>query len=149
MDVVDRQTRSRMMAGIKGQNTSPELAVRKALHREGYRYSLHSRKLPGRPDLVLRKNGAVIFVNGCFWHGHKCHLFRWPRTRPKFWKKKINGNIKRDIRNRELLCDMGWRACVIWECSLRGKTRLGIEAVIGSLENWIPSSEPHLEIRGR
>ena len=147
-DVVDRQTRSRMMAGIKGRNTLPEMAVRKALHREGYRFSLHSKNLPGRPDLVLRKYGAVIFVNGCFWHGHKCHFFRWPRTRSEFWRKKINGNIKRDIRNRELLYDMGWRVCIIWECSLRGKTMLGIETVIGSLDNWVPSSSPCLEIPG-
>ena len=95
-DIVDEQTRSRMMAGIRSRNTRPELIVRKGLHARGFRYRLHARGLVGRPDMVFRKYGAVIFVHGCFWHGHDCSLFRLPGTRSDFWQKKIGRNRERD-----------------------------------------------------
>ncbi len=88
-DVVSRAKRGEMMSGIRGKNTKPELVIRSALHRAGYRFRLHTRSLPGKPDLVLPKYRAAIFVNGCFWHGHDCHLFKWPGTRKDFWRAKI------------------------------------------------------------
>ena len=148
VDVVDHDTRSRMMASIKNKNTSPEMIVRRMLHGEGYRYRLHGSKLPGRPDLVLRKYTAVIFVNGCFWHGHQCHLFKWPKTRPEFWKTKINGNVTRDEVTLTKLKKMGWRVCRVWECAVKGKTKRNPEDIAGSLVQWLGTSNPELEICG-
>ena len=95
-DVVDRETRSRMMAGIRGKDTKPELTIRKAIHARGFRYRIHDRRLPGKPDMVFPRYRAVILVNGCFWHGHNCHLFKWPSTRVDFWKTKIERNREKD-----------------------------------------------------
>lgn len=111
--------RSRNMSRIKSKNTKPEMQLRKALHALGFRYSLHKKSLPGRPDLVLRRWRAVIFINGCFWHGHNCNDFRWPKTRPEFWKKKISGNQARDRAHIASLAAKGWRVMIVWECSLR------------------------------
>ena len=113
-----------MMAGIGPRNTRPEMQIRRGLHALGYRYRLHVRDLAGRPDLVFPARRAVIFVNGCFWHGHACHLFRWPGTRPEFWRTKIGGNIRRDREARERLLADGWRVLDVWECALRGRERL-------------------------
>ena len=107
------------MSGIRGTDTKPELVLRRGLHQLGFRYRLHDRRLPGTPDLVFPRYNAVIFVNGCFWHGHDCHLFRWPKTREKFWKSKITGNMQRDTRNWGLLEAEGWRILVVWECALK------------------------------
>ena len=96
VDVVDTATRSRMMAGIKGKNTQPERLVRSLLHRKGFRFRLNVRELPGKPDIVLPSYHAVIFVNGCFWHGHDCVRFKWPKTRTDFWQHKIEGNRSND-----------------------------------------------------
>lgn len=104
------------MAGIKGKNTRPEIAVRKALHAAGYRFRLHRKDLPGKPDIVLPKYRTVIFVHGCFWHGHMCKNFKWPKTRPEFWREKIEGNIERDKRAVAELEQLGWNMIVIWEC---------------------------------
>src|SRR3989338_9459797 len=109
-DVVSKFTRRCMMAGIKGKNTRPEILVRKLLHSRGFRFRLHGRSLPGKPDLVFRKYKAVIFVNGCFWHRHNCHLFKWPLTRKEFWKIKIRSNKRNDIVNIVRLKKNGWRA---------------------------------------
>ena len=147
-DIVDRQTRSRMMAGITGKDTKPELQIRKALHALGYRYRLHAKDLPGRPDIILPKYRAAIFVNGCFWHGHDCHLFRMPKTRTEFWKKKIEGNTIRDKLARKTLTSQSWRVLVIWECALKGKTRLGLEKAISQITSWLSSESNSLEIRG-
>src|SRR5690606_16975078 len=97
-DIVSPKTRSRMMSGIRGKNTRPELILRSALHRKGFRFRLHRKDLPGRPDMIFPQYRAVLFVHGCFWHGHNCHLFKWPSTREEFWREKIAGNIKRDKR---------------------------------------------------
>jgi DNA mismatch endonuclease (patch repair protein) len=118
-DIVDRATRSRMMAGIRGKDTRPEMIVRRALHARGFRYTLHNRKLPGRPDLCFPKYRAVIFVHGCFWHGHGCDYFRWPQTRTTFWESKIKGNIIREAHAISKLKEEGWRVCVVWECLTR------------------------------
>ena len=95
-DIVDKKTRSKMMAGIKGKNTKPEMLIRKALFAKGLRYRLHDKNLPGKPDLVFPKYKAVIFVQGCFWHGHDCHLFKWPTSNKEYWRNKINRNREVD-----------------------------------------------------
>lgn len=145
-DIVDQATRSRMMASIRGKNTSPELAVRSALHHRGYRFRLHRRDLPGRPDIVLPKYKAVIFVNGCFWHGHCCHLFKWPKTRESFWRGKILSNKKRDKKNIEELLQEGWRVCVIWECSIRKRSEMDFDEVVNSIASWLGSEASMTEI---
>lgn len=119
IDIVDTQTRSRMMAGIRSKNTRPEMTVRQFLHGQGFRYRLHRRDLPGTPDLVLPKWHAVIFVHGCFWHGHDCRYFRLPKTRTEFWAEKISGNKLRDAKNLEALRTAGWNVIVIHECEIR------------------------------
>lgn len=117
MDIVDRATRSRMMSGIRGKNTRPELAVRSYLHRCGLRFRLHS-TLPGKPDIVLPKHQAAVFVHGCFWHRHGCRFTTTPSTRPAFWQKKFDANTARDARVRQQLAELGWRVFVIWECEI-------------------------------
>lgn len=118
-DVVDRATRSRMMSGIRGKNTKPEILVRKTLQAQGYRFRLHDKTLPGKPDIVLKKHKTVVFVHGCFWHGHDCKYFKWPKTRPEFWRKKILGNKQRDAKHQNELRDLGWNVKVIWECEVK------------------------------
>lgn len=112
------EVRSRNMAAIKGKDTKPEMLVRRALHRAGFRYRLHVRELPGRPDIVLPKYRLVIFVHGCFWHHHRCPAFVWPKTRAAFWREKIEGNAKRDRKVRAALRASGWTPIVVWECEL-------------------------------
>lgn len=146
-DVVDPATRSRMMSGIRGKNTKPELLIRKALHARGFRYRLHC-DLPGKPDICLPKHRAVIFVHGCFWHGHGCHLFKWPSTRPEFWRAKIGRNREVDGASEGCLLDDGWRVAVIWECALKGRGRLPLEDVISTCADWLNSDQARLEVRG-
>jgi len=136
-DIVSPETRSRMMSGIKGKNTTSELIVRKELFRRGFRYRLYGKKLPEKPDLVFPKYHAVIFVNGCFWHGHDCSLFKWPKSNPEFWKEKISGTKTRDSKNREQLKNQGWRVTTIWECALKGKSEQEIALEIDKLEEWL------------
>lgn len=120
MDVHDKKTRSYNMSQIKGKNTKPEGMVRKYLFAQGFRYRKNDKKLPGTPDIVLPKYKTVIFVNGCFWHGHEgCKYFVWPKSNPDFWKRKIETNISRDRKIIELLEKQGWNVIVIWECELR------------------------------
>lgn len=147
-DVVSREVRSRMMSGIRGKNTKPELLVRKGLHRLGFRYRLHVKSLPGKPDLVFPRFRAVIFVHGCFWHGHDCHLFKWPQTRREFWKAKIERNSAVDRAATLALRDKGWRDGVIWECAIKGRHRLPFETVIQRSIDWLESAEPSIDIRG-
>lgn len=135
------------MSGIRSRNTKPELRVRKALHAGGYRYRVNQRQLPGSPDIVLRKFGAVILVHGCFWHGHNCSLFKLPMTRTDFWRAKIAGNQERDVRNVHQLEAKGWRICVVWECVLRGRRdEAWFDTVIQLIENWLHSDSRLLEI---
>jgi len=147
-DVVSRAKRSEMMAGIRGKDTRPELIVRRGLHAMGYRFRLHRRDLPGNPDIVLPKYNAVIFVHGCFWHGHDCHLFKWPKTRKDFWRKKIESNKKRDARVRESYEASSWRRLTIWECAMKGKARLSDTEIMGRLQNWLHESSCVHELRG-
>ena len=129
------------MAGIGPKDTKPEMMIRRGLHALGYRYRVHVRDLPGRPDLVFPKRRAVIFVHGCFWHGHACDLFRWPSTRPDFWRAKIGANVLRDARVRQQLLDRDWRVLDIWECSLRGKARLPPEEVLRACVAFLEGNE--------
>jgi len=148
-DIVDKKNRSRMMSGIQGKNTKPEVVVRKALFADGFRYRLHDKQLPGKPDLVFPKYHAVILINGCFWHLHGCHLFKWPSSPPEFWKQKLESNRERDLRNMEQLRQQGWRVLVIWECALKGKQRLPFEQVIQLTSDWLRGKVEHLEITGQ
>jgi DNA mismatch endonuclease (patch repair protein) len=147
-DVVDPATRSRMMSGIRGKNTRPEMMIRKALHARGFRYRVHCKDLPGNPDLCLPKYRAVIFVHGCFWHGHGCHLFKWPKTRPEFWRVKIGRNCEVHQAAEDRLIGQGWRVAVIWECALKGRDRLSLEEVVVTCADWLNSDRPRLEIKG-
>ncbi len=146
-DVVDPGTRSRMMSGIRGKNTKPELVIRKELHKSGFRFRLHDKKLPGKPDLVLKKYNAVIFINGCFWHRHECYLFKWPKTRPEFWREKINKNHENDKRALKNLAAQGWRICVVCECALKGKSR-DLPGVVNKITRWLLGEKKYLEIAG-
>ena len=122
-DVHNKEQRSRNMAAIRGRDTKPEMIVRRAVHRLGYRFRLHRRDLPGKPDLVLPRHRAVIFVHGCFWHQHNCRYGRVvPVTRAEFWKTKRNENSARDARNIRALRTIGWRVLVVWECRTRDST---------------------------
>jgi DNA mismatch endonuclease (patch repair protein) len=147
-DVVSPEVRSRMMAGIRGTNTRPELTLRKGLFAAGYRYRLHVRNLPGKPDIVFPRFKAVLFAHGCFWHGHDCHLFKTPSSRPEFWARKIGSNRATDLRVSKELAESGWRQGVVWECALKGRTRLKPEAVIQACSAWLQSDQPYLEVRG-
>lgn len=137
------------MAAIKGRNTKPELIIRKALHSAGFRYRLHAKDLPGKPDLVLPKYHAALFINGCFWHRHDCHLFKWPGTRQDFWKKKITGNVANDQKKLAMLHDAGWRTGIVWECALKGKTRISEDEAIQRLAEWLKSDNKTIEIQGQ
>lgn len=147
-DVVDAATRSRMMAGIRGKHTKPELVIRRGLHALGFRFRLHDRALPGKPDLVLARWCAVIQIHGCFWHGHDCPLFRWPQTREEFWRTKIGRNAERDREVDAALDRAGWRVLTVWECALKGPGRIGTDAVLARIADWLRSDARTGEIRG-
>lgn len=119
-DVHNKATRSFNMSRIKGKDTKPELVVRKFLYSKGFRYRLHDKRLPGKPDIVLPKYKTVIFINGCFWHGHEgCKYFVVPKTRTEWWVEKISKNIYNDQKNMNSLIEMGWKVIVLWECELK------------------------------
>ncbi len=147
-DVVDAATRSRMMSGIRGRDTKPEMVIRRGLHARGYRYRLHSRRLPGRPDLVFPSRKAVIFVHGCFWHGHGCPLFKWPATRAEWWREKIEANRARDASVRGQIARMGWRQLRVWECALKGKQRRDPDLVLDEVAAWLDGNAVEHETRG-
>ncbi|KAA0079627.1 DNA mismatch endonuclease Vsr [Paraburkholderia sp. T12-10] len=122
MDTLSPESRSALMAKVRGKNTRPELAVRARLHREGFRYRLHSQKLTGRPDIVLTRWETVIFVHGCFWHRHVgCKLTTSPKSHSDFWQAKFRATVERDARVKERLEANGWRVLTIWECETRNQ----------------------------
>lgn len=140
---ISPETRSRMMAGIRGKDTKPELTIRRHLHAEGFRFRLFRRDLPGRPDIVLPRWRVAAFAHGCFWHGHAgCSYFRLPKTRPEFWEAKILRNTERDQEAIAQLRDAGWRVAVIWECALRRQP----ERTLHSLSTFIRSKRVYFEI---
>lgn len=134
-DTVSPAVRSRVMAAVKGQNTRPEIVVRKALHAAGYRFRLHRRDLPGRPDVVLPRHRVVVFVHGCFWHGHNCRRGRKPSSNTDFWSAKLTRNVERDRAVAEALAARGWAVETVWECSLD----VGIERVLARLTRALRS----------
>jgi len=143
IDVVDKITRSRMMAGIRGKDTKPELVLRRALHRLGLRYRLHAVDLPGRPDITLPKHRAVIEVQGCFWHRHKnCAFCTDPASNRGFLKTKFDETVQRDERNLAALRKLGWRVAIVWECSVKEQ---GPEAIAGSIVTWLRSGRSFKE----
>jgi DNA mismatch endonuclease (patch repair protein) len=146
-DVVSPAVRSRMMSGIRGKHTKPELAARRALFALGYRFRLHRRDLPGAPDIVLPGRQVAIFVHGCFWHMHiGCRFAKMPSTRVHFWRAKLEGNALRDRRDEESLVRQGWRVLVVWECATR--TRAALDALPGQLSRWMEGSASRGEISG-
>lgn len=147
-DIIGRDERSRLMGRIRGKNTKPEMSMRRGLHRLGFRFRLHDRRLAGTPDIVLRKWNAAIFVNGCFWHGHDCHLYRLPKTRSDFWLEKIGRNRERDRITLDALLNNGWRVLLVWECALKGRQKLEEDRVLTAMSHWILSSDRFDEIRG-
>ncbi|NTW53409.1 MAG: DNA mismatch endonuclease Vsr [Chlorobaculum sp.] len=147
-DIVTPEKRSLMMSGIGPKNTRPEMIVRKGLHSAGFRYRLHVANLQGKPDLVLPKYHAVIFVHGCFWHGHDCRLFKWPSTRVEFWSDKINRNRQKDVESRAALFAAGWRIGIVWECAVKGKTRLPHDELTRQISEWLHGTSIFREIQG-
>lgn len=149
MDVHSAAIRSKNMRAVRHKNTIPEVIVRKALHARGLRFRLNVRTLPGTPDIVFPKYRAVIFVHGCFWHGHACHLFKVPQTRTEFWMTKIEKNALRDGNAIENLRDQGWRTAIVWECALKGKGRLELVDLIDALCSWlVDAGHETLELSG-
>ena len=145
-DIVSKETRSRMMRGIRSKNTIPELIIRKALYRRGFRYRLHSKDILGKPDLTLRKYNALIFIHGCFWHYHGCSLSKLPPD--EIWKNKLLGNKRRDEKTIQALLKEGWRVAIVWECSLRGRGRIELEEIVDELAGWLKSSRTQIEVSG-
>lgn len=145
-DVLTPEQRQLNMSRIRGRDTKPEMLIRRGLHARGFRYRLQDRKLPGRPDLVLPKYRTVILVHGCFWHGHDCPLFRLPATRQAFWAEKILNNQKRDTRSLEALKALNWRVLTIWECSLKGPSRLPIDKILDICAEFLTGSKIEQQI---
>jgi DNA mismatch endonuclease (patch repair protein) len=138
-DIHNKATRSYNMSRIKGTDTMPEMLVRRFLHANGIRYRLHNKNLPGKPDLTLSKFHTVIFVNGCFWHGHKgCKYFVMPKTRTQWWKEKIEETIARDLKSQKELKKIGWNTMIVWECDLKPEKR---ERILDDLLNTIIKAE--------
>ena len=149
MDIVSPEVRSRMMRGIRTRDTKPEVLFRKGLHRRGYRYRLHPKGVPGKPDLVLPRYNVAVFVHGCFWHFHECSLFKMPTTRRDFWQAKLSRNRDRDQRVVGEIGETDWRLLTVWECAFRGPSRIGLDEVLGLVQPWLVSDSESLEIRGR
>lgn len=134
-DTVSKEVRSRNMAAIKSNDTTPEVAVRKYLFSKGFRYRKNVKGMPGKPDIVLRKYNTCIFVNGCFWHKHEgCKYFVWPKSNTEFWKEKIESNIARDKRNYIKLKEDGWKVIVVWECEIKNDFQNTMKEIIEQLE---------------
>lgn len=137
MDVLTLEQRRRNMSLIRSKDTSPEMLIRKGLHASGFRFRLHQRQLPGRPDLVLARYRTALFINGCFWHSHGCHISRIPDTRQDYWKPKLARNAQRDRDAFEALQAAGWRVIREWECALRRRTRLPEGIALQRISNFI------------
>jgi DNA mismatch endonuclease (patch repair protein) len=135
-DIFSKEKRSEIMSRIRGKHTGPELVVRRALFAQGFRFRVHVKELPGKPDIVLPKYNSVVIVDGCFWHGHrKCKLFKMPKTRVTFWRQKIEGNRARDLKNQRKLRTLGWKVIRVWECQLSARRyQKTIERIIEKLQ---------------
>lgn len=147
MDIVTGQVRSRMMSGIRGKNTRPEIIVRKLLFAAGFRFRLHRRDLPGAPDIVMSGRRVAVFVHGCFWHRHEgCRFAKLPATRLEYWKDKLEGNAERDSRAIDALLYLGWRVLVVWECAVRERSTSSV--LQNNLSGWINGKAVRGEISG-
>jgi DNA mismatch endonuclease (patch repair protein) len=146
MDTVDRQTRSKIMASVGQKDTGAKLLLRRALHKIGLRYRLHDRSLPGTPDLVLRRFGAVVFVHGCYWHSHGCYKSTVPKSHRAFWTDKFTANGQRDDRNIRLLLEGSSRVLIIWECALLGKKAFPAHEVALRVLAWLRDVNARAEI---
>ena len=145
MDTLTTEQRSWVMSRIRSGNTKPELIVRSLLHRAGFRFTLHRKDLPGRPDIVLPKYKTVVFVHGCFWHSHpNCKEATTPKTRTEFWQAKFTANVARDEAVREKLLEDGWRIATVWECALRKPDQMNVTTDL--LSAWLRSKELQLQI---
>ena len=147
-DVLTLEQRRFNMSRIRGRDTKPELILRFGLHARGLRFRLHRKDLPGCPDLVFPCFRAVVFVHGCFWHGHDCPMFKLPATRAEFWAAKIGGNRTRDARAHAGLVEAGWRILVLWECALRGPSRRPVEAVLDAIVGWLHTEKSEGVVQG-
>ena len=144
-DIVNKETRSRMMSGIRGKDTRPELLLRRALHARGFRYRLHPKTVSGHPDLVLPKHGVAVFVHGCFWHRHEgCRFASTPATRPEFWAAKFAANIRRDQNVMATLSEEGWRIAIVCEYAL--KKQNNVQSAIEQLAGCIIQEATFLEL---
>lgn len=141
VDVLTPEQRHLNMSRIRGRDTKPEMLIRHGLHARGFRYRLQDRRLPGRPDLVFPRYHAVVFIHGCFWHGHGCPMFKLPVTRQEFWATKIASNRARDERATTALLELGWRVANVWECSIRGPAKLTGDEVITRCQTFLLSEE--------
>ena len=134
MDTLTKEKRSWNMSRITGRNTKPEILLRSLLHRKGFRFRLHDKRLPGKPDIVLPKHRTVIFVNGCFWHRHNnCEYAYTPKSRQEFWLNKFQGTVQRDQEKQKMLADLGWQVLVVWECELKGNNSLLVSDISSKL----------------
>jgi DNA mismatch endonuclease (patch repair protein) len=148
VDVLTKNQRRLNMSRIRNKDTAPELWLRSGLHRRGFRFRLHRKDLPGRPDLTLSKYKSAIFVNGCFWHGHGCPMFKIPATRQEFWTAKIKTNRDRDASAISTLAAMGWRTFVLWECALKGPRRKPEEAILEEISLWLNGNNAQGTLQG-
>ena len=149
VDTVTPEKRSQVMALVGSKDTRPEMLIRRGLHRLGYRYRLHAKDLPGKPDLVFPRFKSVIQINGCFWHGHSCYRCRMPATNKEYWFGKIAKNRKRDLSNLQQLQMKGWRVLTIWECALIGRERIDLSEALSMASDWLLSRMAIAEIRGK
>jgi len=149
MDVLSLEQRRLNMSRIRSRDTAPEVLIRRGLHAAGFRFRLHQRHLPGRPDLVLPRYRTVIFVNGCFWHSHGCHISRLPDTRREYWQPKLDRTLQRDRDAAHALRLAGWRVVVVWECALRGRVRLAEGAALAQISAFVRDcTDPLLSTAG-
>jgi DNA mismatch endonuclease, patch repair protein len=148
VDVLTPGQRRLNMSRIRGRDTKPEMLLRQGLHARGLRFRLHRKDLPGCPDLVLPRFQAVIFVHGCFWHGHKCPMFKMPTTRASFWRHKIDQNMKRDQKSHAKLVQERWRVLTVWECALRGRARRPVAALLDEIVWWLAADASEGVIQG-
>lgn len=146
MDKISREARSRIMAAVHGKDTGPEMRIRRGLHALGFRYRVHVKTLPGKPDIVLARYRAVILINGCFWHLHGCKRSTIPEEKRQFWETKLKGNKERDERNVRSLLGSGWRVLVIWECAFGKKGTHEIPDLLAETSDWIRSENTYGEI---
>ncbi|SHO55577.1 very short patch repair endonuclease [Vibrio quintilis] len=141
VDVHDKATRSKNMKAIKNRDTKPEVKIRSLLHRNGFRFRIAPKTLPGKPDIWMKKWNTAIFIHGCFWHMHDCDFFHLPATRTEFWREKLGGNKLRDQKHVEALKAQGIRVLVIWECALRGKGKLSEAMLLILIKTWLLSGQ--------